>query len=160
MPFARATESLDGPLIVVADELLPSQAVALGPIDVRGIVTQAGSQTSHAAIIARSRGIPAVCGMTGLMRRIKTGDTIVVDGRDGHVEINPNPESLAAFRKLEREFFDLKDHLAENRDQPAVSADMIPLRLQANINLLPDAQAAAAMGASGIGLYRTEFHAR
>jgi len=151
------TEYLDGPLIVVTDELLPSQAVALGEIDVRGIVTQAGSQTSHAAIIARSRGIPAVSGIKGVLRRVNTGDTIVVDGRDGHVEINPNPESLAAFRKLEREFFDLKDHLAENRDHPAVTADGISLKLQANINLLPDAKAAVAMGASGIGLYRTEY---
>ena len=151
------SESLDGPLIVVADELLPSQAVALGNIDVRGIVTQAGSQTSHAAIIARSRGIPAVSGMKGLLRKIKTGDTIIVDGRDGHVEINPNAESLAAFRKLEREFFDLKDQLAENRELPAVSSDGVSLKLQANINLLPDALAASAMGASGVGLYRTEY---
>ncbi len=148
---------LDGPLIVVADELLPSQAVALGEIDVHGIVTQAGSQTSHAAIIARSRGIPAVSGVSNIMRLVKTGDNIVVDGRDGHVIINPNPESLAAFRKLEREFFDLKDHLAENRDSPSITADHVELLLQGNINGLPDAQAANAMGATGIGLYRTEY---
>jgi phosphotransferase system enzyme I (PtsI) len=149
--------SLKGPLIVVADELLPSQAVALGEIEVRGIVTQAGSQTSHAAIIARSRGIPAVSGVKGIIRAVKTGDTIVVDGRDGHVEVNPNPETLAAFRKLEREFFHLKDQLAENRDHPALSADGTELRLQANINGVTDAAAAHAMGASGVGLYRTEY---
>ena len=63
------TQTLEGPLIVVADELLPSQAVALGDIDVRGIVTQAGSQTSHAAIIARSRGIPAVSGIVAYCGR-------------------------------------------------------------------------------------------
>jgi phosphotransferase system enzyme I (PtsI) len=148
---------LKGPLIVVADELLPSQAVALGEIEVRGIVTQAGSQTSHAAIIARSRGIPAVSGVKGILRSVKTGDTIVVDGRDGHVEVNPNPETLAAFRKLEREFFHLKDQLAENRDLPALSADGTELRLQANINGVNDAVAAHAMGASGVGLYRTEY---
>ncbi len=150
-------DSLNGPLIVVTDELLPSQAVALGDIDVRGIVTQAGSQTSHAAIIARSRGIPAVSGLNGILRKIKTGDTIVVDGRDGHVEINPNAESLAAFRKLEREFFDLKDQLAENRDQKAITSDSIEIKLEANINGTPDASAAVAMGASGVGLYRTEY---
>ncbi len=154
---ANRPAMLQGPLIVVADELLPSQAVALGDIEVRGIVTQAGSQTSHAAIIARSRGIPAVSGVKNIMRVVKTGDTIVVDGRDGHVVTNPNSESLAAFRKLEREFFDLKDQLAENRDHPAVTADQAHIELQANINGLPDAQAACAMGASGIGLYRTEY---
>ena len=150
-------DALDGPLIVVADELLPSQAVALGNVDVHGIITQSGSQTSHAAIIARSRGIPAVSGLRGILRLVKTGDTIVVDGQHGHVEINPNSEELAAFRKLEREFFDLKDQLAENRDHPAQTIDGTELRLQANINSAADATAASAMGASGVGLYRTEY---
>ncbi len=156
VPSQRQKE-LNGPLIVVANELLPSQAVALGDIDVAGIVTQAGSQTSHAAIIARSRGIPAVSGVKAILKSVNTGDTIVVDGRSGHVEINPNPEALAAFRKLEREFFDLKDQLAENRDLPARTADGQELRLQANINGHADALASVAMGASGVGLYRTEY---
>ena len=148
---------LEGPLIVVTNELLPSQAVMLADMNIRGIVTQAGSDTSHAAIISRSRGIPAVSGMAGILRKVKNGDTIVVDGRDGHVEINPNSETLKAFRKLEREFFDLKDQLAENRDLPAVSADKTELKLEANINGLPDAVSATAMGAAGVGLYRTEY---
>ncbi len=150
-------KELDGPVIVLTNDLLPSQAVVLGDLDVRGIVTQAGSETSHAAIIARSLGIPAVSGLRGILKRIKNGDTVVVDGRDGHVEVNPNPESLAAFRKLEREFFDLKDNLAENRDQPAETLDHTSLRLEANINGLPDAIATSAMGGSGVGLYRTEY---
>ncbi len=145
------------PLIVIANELLPSQAVALGEVEVNGIVTQAGSQTSHAAIIARSRGIPAVSGVKGILRTIKTGDTVVVDGRDGHIEINPNAETLAAFRKLEREFFDLKDQLAENRDFPAVTKDDHGIFLQGNINGEADALASSAMGATGVGLYRTEY---
>ena len=153
----QETESLQGPIIVVTDELLPSQAVALGELDVRGILTQAGSQTSHAAIIARSRGIPAVSGLRGILRKIKTGDTLVVDGRDGHVEINPNSETLTAFRKLEREFSDLKDKLAENRDQVASTSDEVELKLEANINGTDDAHGATNMGASGVGLYRTEY---
>ena len=87
---------LQGPLIICADELLPSQAVALGDTEVAGIVTQRGSQTSHAAIIARSRGIPAVSGVDGLLRHVSTGDTIVVDGREGHVHVNPDAEILSA----------------------------------------------------------------
>lgn len=149
--------ALKGPLIVIADELLPSQVVALGDADVHGIVTQAGSQTSHAAIIARSRGIPAVSGVRGILRQVTTGDTIVVDGRDGHVEINPTPEALSAFRKLEREFFDLKDQLIENKDLPAVTCDGVHLSLLANINNVRDAQAAGKIGATGVGLYRTEY---
>lgn len=148
---------LRGPVIVVADELLPSQAVALGNVDVRGIVTQAGSQTSHAAIIARSRGIPAISGVRGILRQVKTGDTLVVDGRGGHVLVNPDAEQRAAYLKLEREFFLLKDQLAANRDQPARTADGIELELLANVNSAADARAAAAMGASGVGLFRTEY---
>ncbi len=148
---------LTGPTIVVADELLPSQVVMLGTKPVHGIVTQAGSQTSHAAIIARSRGIPAVSGVTGILRQTKTGDCIIVDGRDGHVIINPDPEVLAAYRKLEREFVHLRDQLAHNRDQPAITRDGVPLELLANINGVADAQAAVAMGAAGVGLYRTEY---
>ncbi len=148
---------LQGPLIICADELLPSQAVALGDTEVCAIATQRGSQTSHAAIIARSRGIPAVSGVQGLLRYVKTGDQIVVDGREGQVHVNPDAETLAAYRKLEREFFDLRDTLAENRDQPAVTENGEPLRLLANINHAADAKAAVAMGASGVGLYRTEY---
>ena len=153
----QETGSIKGPLIVVADELLPSQVVALGDMEVHGIVTQKGSQTSHAAIVARSRGIPAVSGLQGIARRVNTGDTIVIDGRDGHIEINPNSETLTAFRKLEREFFDLKDQLAANRDLPALTSDDVVLGLQGNINGVADARAACAMGASGVGLYRTEY---
>lgn len=148
---------LAGPLIICADELLPSQAVALGETEVFGIATERGSQTSHAAIIARSRGIPAVSGVNRLLRSVKTGDTIVVDGREGQVHVNPDAETLSAYRKLEREFFDLRDTLAENRDQPAVTLDGSALRLLANINHAADAKAAVAMGGSGVGLYRTEY---
>ena len=148
---------LDGPIIIVADELLPSQAVAFGDAEVRGIVTQQGSQTSHAAIIARSRGIPAVSGVAGILRQVKTGDPIVVDGREGNVSIKPDAEGLSAFLKLEREFFDLKDQLAENRDQTARTKDDVELSLLANINGAHDAKGAVAMGASGVGLYRTEY---
>ena len=141
----------------MADELLPSQAVALGNVDVRGIVTQAGSQTSHAAIIARSRGIPAISGMRGILRHVKTGDTMVVDGRGGHVLVNPDAEQRSAYLKLEREFFLLKDQLATNRDLPALTADGASLELLANINSAADAKAAVGMGASGVGLFRTEY---
>ena len=88
---------------------------------------------------------------------MKNGDTIVVDGRDGHVLVNPDAETESAYRKLQREFFDLKDPLAENRDQPAVTADGETVELLANINSLADAEAAAAMGAAGVGLFRTEY---
>lgn len=152
-----SSASIPGPLIVVADELLPSQAVMLGTREVAGIVTQTGGQTSHAAILARSRGIPAVSGVRDITHHVKTGDTIVVDGREGHVLVKPDPETESAYRKLQREFFDLKDRLAVNRHLPSVSADGQQVELLANINSATDARAASAMGASGVGLFRTEY---
>lgn len=151
------TPELKGPIILVADELLPSQTVSLESLDVHGIVTQSGSQTSHAAIIARSLGIPAVSGVRGILKMIHTGDNIVVDGRSGHVVINPDTETRSAFLKLEREFFALKDQLAENCDDPARTADDVDLELLANINSLEDVKPSVAMGASGVGLFRTEY---
>jgi phosphotransferase system enzyme I (PtsI) len=148
---------VSGPLILVADELLPSHVMTLGEREVAGVVTQAGGKTSHAAILARSRGIPAVSGLTGILRHVQNGDIVVVDGRAGHVLVNPDPETESAYRKLQREFFLLKDTLAANRDHPAVSADGEAVDLLANINGLADAHAARAMGAAGVGLYRTEY---
>ncbi len=80
---------MQGPLILVAEELLPSQVVTLGQREVQGIVTQAGGRTSHAAILARSRGIPAVSGVRGILKQVRNGDTLVVDGREGHVLDQP-----------------------------------------------------------------------
>lgn len=153
----EAPDHVGEPLVLVADELLPSQVVTLGEREVLGIVTQRGSRTSHAAILARSRGIPAVSGVRGVLRQVKNGDLIVVDGREGHVIVDPDAEVEKAYRKLQREFFDLRDALAENRDQPAVTADGERIELLANINHLADARAAVAMGATGVGLYRTEY---
>jgi phosphotransferase system enzyme I (PtsI) len=122
-----------------------------------GIVTQSGGQTSHAAILARSRGIPAVSGVRGLLGQVQTGYLIVVDGREGHVVINPDAETESAYRKLEREFFHLKGELVANRDHPAVSADGETVELLANINGVSDTAAVVAMGAQGVGLFRTEY---
>jgi phosphotransferase system enzyme I (PtsI) len=91
------------------------------------------------------------------LKQVNTGDTLIVDGRSGHVMINPDAEQRSAYLKLEREFFLLKNQLATNRDQPALSADGEVVELLANINSVPDAQAATAMGASGVGLFRTEY---
>ena len=146
-----------GPLILVADEILPSQVITLGDRTVAGIVTQRGGTTSHAAILARSRGIPAVSGVRGILRQVANGTLLVVDGREGHVLVNPNSEVESAYRKLQREFVYLKDALAENRDQPARSADGHDVELLANINNVADARAAVAMGATGVGLFRTEY---
>lgn len=147
----------DEPVILVAHEILPSQAMSLGNLPIAGIVTETGGGTSHAAILARSRGIPAVSGVVGVTNEVRSGDQIIVDGRDGLVIIRPDSEATSAYRKMQREFFDLKDRLVLNRDQPAMSADGSQVELLANINNLADAQAAQKVGATGVGLFRTEY---
>jgi phosphoenolpyruvate-protein phosphotransferase len=147
----------DEPVVVVAPEILPSQAFMFERLPVAGIITEAGGATGHAAILARSLGIPAVSGLRGILREVRTGDLLAVDGREGHVHLNPGPEVEAAYRKLQREYFDLRDRLVENRDQESVSADGTPVELLANINSLADAAQAVQAGATGVGLYRTEY---
>ncbi len=145
------------PVILVAHEILPSQAMSLGTMPIAGVVTEAGGGTSHSAILARSRGIPAVSGIADISTLVRSGDPIIVDGREGLVIVRPNAETITAYRKIQREFFDLKDRLVLNRDQPAVSADGVRIELLANINNTADAQAAGKVGASGVGLFRTEY---
>jgi phosphoenolpyruvate-protein phosphotransferase (PTS system enzyme I) len=147
----------DESVILVAREILPSQAMSLGELPIAGIVTELGGGTSHAAILARSRGIPAVSGLDGIMSEVETGDMMVVDGRDGMVIVRPDQEATSAWRKVQREFFNFKDRLYANRDLPARSADGTQVELLANINNLADSQAATKVGATGVGLFRTEY---
>jgi phosphoenolpyruvate-protein phosphotransferase len=149
--------SVQEPSVLVAGEILPSQAMAFDRFQIAGIVTETGSTTGHAAILARSLGIPAVAGLRGICREIHTGDLLAVDGREGYVYIKPGPEVEAAYRKLQREYVDLRDRLIENRDQEAVTRDGTRVELLANVNSPADAALAARVGAGGVGLYRTEY---
>ncbi|MBA4016254.1 MAG: phosphoenolpyruvate--protein phosphotransferase [Pirellula sp.] len=156
---AAADEAaLEGePNILIAGELVPSHVFMLGDRDVVGIVTETGGRTSHAAILARSRGIPAVSGVEGVLQKAMSGDIVVVDGREGVVLINPDYETLTAYRKIQREFVHLRDQLTEHCDEPAISACGQKVQLMANISGVADAKAACPMGAAGVGLYRTEY---
>ncbi len=131
--------------------------MSLGNLPIAGIVTETGGSTSHAAILSRSRGIPAVSGCRDITADVQSGDLIVVDGREGVVLIRPDAETVSAYRKLQREFFQLKDQLVANRDQPSVSKDGVQVELLANINNVADALAAEKVGATGVGLFRTEY---
>jgi phosphoenolpyruvate-protein phosphotransferase (PTS system enzyme I) len=149
--------SPDEPVILAAPEILPSQAVMFERLKVAGIITETGGTTGHAAILARSLGIPAVSGLTHLLRDVRTGDLVVIDGREGVVIINPGPEVESAYRKLQREYFHLRDRLVENREQEAISTDGVRAEIMANVNNPTDAATAQHVGATGVGLYRTEY---
>jgi phosphoenolpyruvate-protein phosphotransferase len=154
---AHCPPDTDEPVILVAPEILPSQAVLLTKFHVVGIVTEAGGSTGHAAILARSMGIASASGLRGILKQVQTGDLMILDGRDGSVYLKPDPETEAAYRKVEREYVDLRDRLVENRDQEAMTRDGTDVELLANVNSLADAEMAVRTGATGVGLYRTEY---
>ncbi|NIL96852.1 MAG: phosphoenolpyruvate--protein phosphotransferase [Planctomycetales bacterium] len=147
----------DEPIVLVACELYPSDIIALTEANVVGIVTQTGSRTGHAAILARSYGLPAVAGVTDILQHVNSSDTIVVDGSGGHVFVNPGRETLRAYRERRSEFARLKTDLAAEPRGPAHTADGQTIALLANVNCETDIREAIAGGACGVGLYRTEF---
>src|SRR4051812_13366234 len=97
-PHIALSSNGDEPVILVAHEILPSQAMSLGNLAIAGIVTETGGGTSHAAILARSRGIPAVSGVPGITAEVRSGDIIIVDGREGVVLVRPDAETTSAYR--------------------------------------------------------------
>jgi phosphotransferase system enzyme I (PtsI) len=143
--------------IVVADELLPSATARLELGKVHGFVTDRGAKFSHASILARSLGTPAVAGVTGAAEKIRTGDRLIVDGVAGVVFVNPKPSVVAEYLRLEEEITDYRHGLSRLVDQPSVTADGTAVALLANISKFSDTEAAFLYKAEGIGLYRTEF---
>lgn len=154
----RFKEPLHSSVILVAHELLPSDVVAITECDVLGIVTQSGGRTSHAAILARSYGIPSVAGVSGILEAVNSGDSVIVDGRAGHIFVHPGDETLRSYQKQRREYVRLTDRLAHEPAGPVLTADGTGLQLLANVSCVEDAQEAKREGAQGIGLYRTEFY--
>lgn len=156
LPSAEILKN-EEPVILVAHEVLPSQALALQRLKIVGVITEIGGTTGHAAILSRSLGIPSVTGLRGVHRVIATGDLLALDGREGHVHVKPDLEIEAAYRKLQREYVDMRDRLVENRDHESVTQDGEVIELLANVNGPADADMAVKTGASGVGLYRTEY---
>jgi phosphotransferase system enzyme I (PtsI) len=143
--------------IVVADELLPSATARLELARVRAFVTERGGKFSHASILARSLGTPAVAGITGAADKIHTGDRLIVDGVAGVVFVNPNLAVQAEYDRLEEEITDYRQGLSRLVDLPSVTADGTRITLLANVSKFADTEAALMYKAEGIGLYRTEF---
>ncbi|NRA02251.1 MAG: phosphoenolpyruvate--protein phosphotransferase [Myxococcales bacterium] len=145
-------------VVVVAEELSPADVAQITEGRVAGLVTEAGSRTSHVAIIARSLEIPAVVGAgVGLARSVADGLTVVLDGRSGRVLIDPEPDSIAEYEKRRADQAALLEQLLRYVHLPAETRDGFELRLLANVDLMEEIPSALRYGAQGIGLYRTEF---
>ncbi|WP_018756590.1 phosphoenolpyruvate--protein phosphotransferase [Paenibacillus terrigena] len=146
------------PYLLVAKELSPSQLANLNQNYVLGIATLQGGRTSHSAIMARALGIPFVLGLEGkLDDPIQTGDMLVVDGGEGTVYVNPDEEILRRYTQIRDEQMEKKNRLRQLASVPAVTLDGIEMRLAANISSLKELNVALSNGASGVGLFRTEF---
>ena len=145
------------PVIIVAAELTPSDTTRLDREKVLAFATESGGKESHAAILARSFGIPAVVGLEGLVSKVKKGDLLVVDGDMGMVVINPPEEVIQNCRNLQKTRESYRTELQKIIPLPSETRDGHEVRLWANIGSLVDLEYAMHFGAHGIGLFRTEL---
>lgn len=145
------------PLILIANDIAPADMLQFKRAFFAGFVTDVGGKTSHTAIVARSLAIPAVVGAREASRVIRQDDLLVVDGDAGLVVVNPSELMLEEYRFRQRTSDLERQRLARLRNTPAVTINGETIELMANIEMPVDASAAIEVGASGIGLFRSEF---
>ena len=145
--------------IIVANDITPSDAAGIDRGQALAIVTDTGSKTSHAVIVARTMRVPAVVGVRDLTKRIADGATVLVDGFEGAVIINPSEQTLYRYGKIELKRKNLEQRLLEAAGgaNPSETLDGTPVALHANIEKTDELQLLKNHAAQGIGLFRTEF---
>ena len=148
---------LTEPSIVVSEHLIPSLTVHLDRDKILGFATEKGGYTSHAAILARSLGVPAVSGLEGIENEGVDGHQIIVDGLEGSVILNPGEERLQQYERQAKKFWSKRREVIEEAQQPAVTTDDVEITVQANIGRPEEAERVREYQARGVGLYRTEF---
>ncbi|UCF14497.1 MAG: phosphoenolpyruvate--protein phosphotransferase, partial [Phycisphaerales bacterium] len=144
-------------VVVVARELSPTETAGFDKRFVKGIASDAGGRTSHAAIVARSLAIPAVVALEDLTACVSGGDTIIIDGNRGIVVVNPDDETIRQYERYSQDFVELEHRLDAIRQEPAVTRDGTRITLLGNIEFPDEAELVLQKGGDGIGLYRTEF---
>ncbi len=149
--------TIDEEVVIVAEEMTPSDTAQLNKKYALGFVTEIGGKTSHAAIMAVALGLPAVVGCTGIMANCKHGDMLILDAKEGTVIVNPSEEELKEYREKREAFLKEKEALQVLLDKPSITTDGHQVELVANIGSPKDMDNVIANGAEGVGLYRTEF---
>ena len=149
--------TIDEEVVIVAEEMTPSDTAQLNKKYALGFVTEIGGKTSHAAIMAVALGLPAVVGCSGVMENCKHGDKIILDAKEGIVIINPNEQELKEYEAKREAFLKEKEALQVLLNQPSISLDGHQVELVANIGSPKDMDSVIENGAEGVGLYRTEF---
>lgn len=148
---------IDEEVIIVANDLTPSDTAQLNKQFTKGFATQIGGRTSHSAIMARSLEIPAVVGINGLLKNVNHGDMLVLDAIDGVVLVNPAESDLEHYRNKAKNYAELKASLKILKDAESVTTDKHHVELVGNIGTPNDVESVLANGGEGVGLYRTEF---
>jgi len=143
--------------ILVTHDLTPSLTVQLDRAAIAAIATDAGTRTSHVAILARSLGLPAVVGLRTATSELTGGERVVLDGGTGMLAINPTDEEITAYHRRQREEELAEASLAELAMVEAITLDGVRITLRVNVDIPEEAEAATRSGAEGVGLMRTEF---
>ncbi|MDO5693439.1 MAG: phosphoenolpyruvate--protein phosphotransferase [Pseudomonadota bacterium] len=150
-------DTLDVPLVLVAHDLSPADMLQFKKSVFAGFVTDVGGKTSHTAIVARSMDIPAVVGARSASQLVRQDDWVIIDGDAGVMIVDPSPIILAEYGFKQRQGELERGRLARLKNTPAVTLDGQKIELLANIEQPGDTEAAVAVGAVGVGLFRTEF---
>jgi phosphotransferase system enzyme I (PtsI) len=153
---AAGTAFLEDPRVLVSEDLTPSDTASLDRSKILAIATETGGQTSHAVIMARASGVPAVVGVRSLTEGLNEGDTLLVDGFEGLVIINPSETTLFRYGKVGIRRKKLKDLVEEDAKEPALTKDGQPFQLYANADTPEEVKAALDSACHGVGLFRTE----
>ena len=148
---------IDESVVIIGNDLTPSDTAQLNKEFVQGFVTNIGGRTSHSAIMSRSLEIAAVVGTKSITHEVKQGDMVIVDGITGDVIIDPTEDEFIAYQNKRERFFEDKKELQKLRDAETVTVDGEHAELAANIGTPDDLYGVMENGAEGIGLYRTEF---
>ena len=154
---SHSLRDLTQPSLIVANDLPPSEMALLPRNMALGFATDSGGRTSHTAIMARARGIPAVVGVKGATDSAQQGAIAIVDGTRGIAIFDPDQETLAEHERKRERYRELAAQLTQLKDTPCVTADGRPIGLGANLEVPEELPSVLENGADGIGLYRTEF---
>ena len=143
--------------VIIAHDLAPTDTLMMRKDRILGFATDAGSRTSHTAILARSLGIPAAVGLEKITESVKTGDVVILDGIHGIVIVDPDEQTFLDYLKKQRRYKYFEQELYKFRDLPTETLDGHTVHLQGNIELPEEVDTVASHGGVGIGLYRSEF---
>lgn len=155
--FQESISQIQEEVIVVAHDLSPADTAQMNKEVIQAFVTDMGGRTSHTAIVARSLEIPAVVGLEHITEMVRTGDTMIVDGVQGFVLVDPSPDKLEEYQTRRSRYWVVKEELLAYSQLPGETVDGFRVIVRANIEMPDEVPAVIRQGGEGIGLYRTEF---